>query len=281
MGRIVRAVTLTAVCASLLVGVGGCGEDKPARMLSHDDKGSLYPTYSAGRHHKKKHDKPGDATPGAETSDHATADSGPMSEAEVAALFAEGRAALEQTRYEHTTMQFVTPQLTGTMVRESDYTTDPMSSRMVVEAAGQFAGEFRVVEGVSYAKVPAMTGDKFQMTGSQDQTGSPGDAGGSDPETMLGVGQDSIDNLTFVGTETRSRVEVRHYRGVMDSTALPQFPGVGELPSKVTTNFWVDDLGRTTEMSMETPTFTMTSISTGWDDPVNVEAPSASEIITP
>ncbi len=95
-----------------------------------------------------------------------------------------------------------------------------------------------------------------------------------------------MQSVVFVGDEDVDGEQLGHYEVELDTSKVEQFkelPTQAQLPKTVTYDLWLDDENRMRKMSMNmdmggSPTETEVEFS-NWDEPVDIAAPPASEIV--
>lgn len=175
---------------------------------------------------------------------------------------------------------------------EVDYTTTPPQMAMTMEspaAAGESI-EMRMVDGVMYMNMGQMTNDKFVSFDLSDPANLPPGmdqlTGTMDPLAAFDSFEDGVQSVVFVGDEDVDGEQLGHYEVKLDTSKVEQFkelPTQAELPKTVSYDLWLDDENRTRKMTMEMAMagapVEMEVEFTNWDEPVDIAAPPASEIV--
>jgi hypothetical protein len=175
---------------------------------------------------------------------------------------------------------------------EVDYTTTPPQMAMTMEspaAAGESI-EMRMVDGVIYMNMGQMTNNKFVSFDLNDAANLPPGmdqlTSTLDPLAAFESFEDGLKSVVFVGDEDVDGEQFGHYKVVLDTSKVDQFkelPTQAELPKTIAYDLWLDDENRMRKMNMEmamggAPT-EMEVAFTDWDEPVDIAAPPASEIV--
>ena len=175
---------------------------------------------------------------------------------------------------------------------EVDYTTTPPQMAMTMEspaAAGESI-EMRMVDGVMYMNMGQMTNDKFVSFDLSDPANLPPGmdqlTGTMDPLAAFDSFEDGVQSVVFVGDDDVDGEQLGHYEVKLDTSKVEQFkelPTQAELPKTVSYDLWLDDENRTRKMTMEMAMagapVEMEVEFTNWDEPVDIAAPPASEIV--
>jgi hypothetical protein len=173
-----------------------------------------------------------------------------------------------------------------------DYTTSPPQMAMTMEspaAAGETI-EMRLVDEVLYMNMGQMTNNKFV---SYDLTDADSLPPGMDqlsttmnPLAAFDSFEEGVQSVVFVGDEDVDGEEVGHYEVKVDTSKIEQFkelPTQAELPQTVSYDLWLDDQDRMRKMTMTmdmggAPMELEVGFS-DWDEPVDISAPPASEVV--
>ncbi|MBL5973349.1 MAG: LppX_LprAFG lipoprotein [Candidatus Leucobacter sulfamidivorax] len=177
----------------------------------------------------------------------------------------------------------------GRLTAEGDMTVtaDPASVRVAVTMNGpNGASEVRIVDGVMYMNLSALSGDRFMVfEGGDGGSGLTADAiiGQLAPQTQLSTFGASIREFAVGGTEQLDGVRATQYTLVLDTATLLGGPLtswidpalVGET---VQYEMWVgdDDLPRRAIMTF--PGQTSTTDYSRWGQAVDIQAPSPDQI---
>ncbi len=175
---------------------------------------------------------------------------------------------------------------------EVDYTTTPPQMAMTMEtpaAAGQSI-EMRLVDGVMYMNMGQMTNNKFVSFDLSDAANLPPGmdqlTSTMDPLAAFESFEEGVQSVVFVGDEDVEGEQLGHYEVKLDISKIQQFKELetqAELPKTVSYDLWLDDENRmrkmTMEMDMGGAPMEMEAQFTDWDEPVDIAAPPASEIV--
>ena len=195
----------------------------------------------------------------------------------------------------HLTMD-VTAGSSGEFTAEGDvdYTSTPPSVAMTMTLPVGGAGEMdvRMVDGVMYLSMGRLTQDKFWKIDPSDPNGPLASMGLDkmmdqlDPAKALGLMQDGISRVTYVGDEDG----LDHYQLTVDVQKMMDAMGgdlpeaaQSQLPDSVTYDLWLDDQNRFTKMSMDDLPMGGTDASmemtvSDWGKDVTIEAPPADQV---
>ena len=175
-----------------------------------------------------------------------------------------------------------------------DYTTTPPQMAMTMETPAMpgVSIEMRLVDGVLYMNLGERTKDKFisfdlsdaanLMPGMEQLTTT------MDPLAAFESLEDAVQSVVFVGDEDVDGEQLGHYEVELDTSKIKQFnelPTQAQLPKTVTYDLWLDDENRMRKMTMEmtmggSPAETEVEFA-DWDEPVDIAAPPASEVVDP
>lgn len=177
----------------------------------------------------------------------------------------------------------------GRMTAEGDMTitADPASVRVAVTMNGPTgASEVRIVDGVMYMNLGALSGDMFMVfPGGDGDSGLTTDAiiGQLSPQTQLSTFGASIREFSVDGAEQIDGVKTTHYALVLDtatllSGALTSWIDPAIVGETVEYETWVgdDDLPRRSTMTF--PGMTNTTDYSRWGQTIDIQAPSADKI---
>lgn len=177
---------------------------------------------------------------------------------------------------------------------ELDYTSAPpsMQMAMTMPAMSQEPIDIRLVDGVMYMNMGAMTQGKFMAIDFNDPANLPPGMEGFtdqlDPLSGLGDFEKSISQVTFVGEEDLHGVQVRHYELTVDTSKAAGFQGLPSgkgLPSEITYDYWVGDDSlphrMATSMDAGKQSVSMDIEMSDWGKPVDIKAPPARDVFDP
>ena len=168
----------------------------------------------------------------------------------------------------------------------TDYTTSPpsMVMKMKMAALGDQPIEMRLVDGVFYMNMGALSQDKFWKMDPNDSNGPMGDLGdltdSMDPTKSLDSYADGFQKVVFVGDEDVDGETLAHYAVTVDTAKLKEGQAqVPHMPKTIEYDLWLDDQDVTRKATMDMGdlgTMTMTVDALG--EPVQIEAPPANQI---
>ena len=175
---------------------------------------------------------------------------------------------------------------------EIDYTTDPPQLAMNMEspaAAGQTI-ELRLVDKVLYMNMGQMTSNKFVSYDLSDAANLPPGmeqlTGTMDPLAAFESFEEGVQSVVFKGDEEVEGETLGHYEMTLDASKVKQFqelPTQAELPEEIVYDVWLDAENRirkmVMDMAMGAGQVSMEIELFDWDEPVDIAAPAASEII--
>lgn len=175
-----------------------------------------------------------------------------------------------------------------------DYTSNPpsMQMAMTMPAMSQEPLDIRLVDGVMYMNMGAMTQGKFMAIDFNDPANLPPGMEGFtdqlDPLSGLGDFEKSISQVTFVGEEDVDGEQLRHYTLTLDTSKAAGFQGLPSgkgVPAEVAYDYWVDGdfLPRRMATSMEAgkQSVSMDIRMSDWGKPVDIAAPPAKDVFDP
>lgn len=194
-------------------------------------------------------------------------------------------AAAQDLTTAQTSMKMTTAGTAMTAEGSMDYTTTPpsMSMTMTMDALGGGPMEIRMVDGVVYMNMGALTQGKFWKLDPKDENSPLGDLGdltdSMDPTKALENYEGGFDSVVYVGDEEVDGETLAHYSVTIDSAKLAESATAG-LPKTLTYDLWLDDQDRTRKAQMDMGTSgSMTMEVFGYGDPVTIEAPPADQIV--
>ncbi len=272
MGTSLRPA-LAAVAAALALVLTGCGGDPDPEPAADASESS---------------------SPSGTDEEPEPADDSAGGEIDPAQFAADMRAGLEEATTARMTMAVDAAGQSMEADGQIDYTTEPPAMRMsmTMPAMSQEPLELRMVDGVMYMNMGAMSQGKYLAIDLDDAaTLPPGMDGFSEQLDPLGGFSDfeqSIDSVTYVGEEDVDGEQLDHYRLVIDTKQAAGFQGLPSgkgVPDEVTYDFWVDDefLARRMSTSLDAgaQSVSMDIRMSEWGEPVDIEAPPAKEVMDP
>jgi hypothetical protein len=236
------------------------------------------------------------AEPAASSSSSAESEESPETEAggdvDTAAFVDDLKAGIEASTTAKMTMHM---DMGGQAIHadgEVDYTTTPPQMAMSMEspaAAGESI-EMRMIDGVIYMNMGRVTNNKFLSFDLNDAANLPPGmdqlTSTLDPLAAFDSFGKGIQSVVFVGDEDVDGEQLGHYKVKLDTSKIKQFeelPTQAQLPKTVSYDLWLDDENRTRKMNMEMAMagapMEMEVEFTDWDEPVDIAAPPASEIV--
>ncbi|BDO43659.1 hypothetical protein [Cellulomonas sp. NTE-D12] len=167
--------------------------------------------------------------------------------------------------------------------------TSEMAMKMTASSTG--AIDLRVVAGTWYISGGELTGGKFVKGDPKDPKGPfAGMAGVFDsvnPNQGMAAFQDAIVSVTPVGgTEQVGGVPTQAYDVVVDTTKLSaavrsqQFDEQTALPAQITYRYWFGADGLVRKMTSDVQGEQQVMTFSGWGQPVDIQAPPASQVVT-
>lgn len=167
-----------------------------------------------------------------------------------------------------------------------DYTTDPpsMSMSMSMAELGNQKMEMRLVDGVMYMNMGALSGNKFVAFDLSDPNSPLGDTqelrDSMDPLKSLEGFDKGLEKVVLVGQDTIDGDPVDHYRLTVDTKAMaPEMQGqTADLPRKLDYDLWMDAQDLMRKMTMDVPGSTVTMTMSDWGKPVSIKKPPAGQI---
>lgn len=200
-------------------------------------------------------------------------------------------AGLEKSTTAQMTMTTDTGGMGGVEAKgQIDYTQTPaeMSMTMTMDMLGGDPMDLRVVDGVMYMNMGAMSNDKFfEFDLSDPDNLPPGMEDMADQMDPLAAFEDfgpALDQVTFVGTEDVEGDDLHHFAITMDTSkmaTMEDLPADSGVPSTIDYDLWFDEDFRMRQMDMSMAMGTKVDVSAeiyDWDEPVTIEAPSDDQI---
>jgi hypothetical protein len=271
--RTLRRSAAAAVVPLALVSLSACGSDESADDTSSSSADSGSDTGS---------DTGSEGDSGSEGSTEETL-------AEGDEVPADEMADILSASFEDATTATFTMETGGSTAMqaegEADFSENPYSMEMQMKAGGQ---DLTMVLEDNVIYMQGIAGDGWVKMDLSD----PNNPFGSlmteqmDPRTMFDSMEKGIQSATFVGTEDVEGESLDHYSIVLDGKALlenldPEMAGLAEsqMPDTIAYEIFLDDEGlfRRAEVDMGA-TGPMTMTYDNWGDPVDIEAPPASEV---
>jgi hypothetical protein len=164
---------------------------------------------------------------------------------------------------------------------------DPALEMTMNGAAFNGKARLILVDDTMYISLPSVPGGKFIAV--DNNTGDPSLRSSMDsladsasPESQFESWDSSLTDVEYIGPDTVKGEETEHYRISVDSKKAlkaqdQQIPA--GLPKTLTYDVWLDADDRMREVSFELLETTTTMYATDWGEPVDVSAPSPSQII--
>lgn len=173
-----------------------------------------------------------------------------------------------------------------------------LTAKMSIEMSGMGSVELRLVDGVAYMNV-----SKLAMSGMLPQSNKPwikvdltdpsgpfGSSFGQFSKSMdaASIGRlfTSASQLKELGPANIDGVQTTKYRVTIDTSKAASGLGVpttelgGRVPATLAFDVWLDTEGRPTQISANLSGASMTFTFSKWGEPVNVQAPPASQVGT-
>lgn len=208
---------------------------------------------------------------------------------EPAAFMQTFEGAFAQATTAHMTMTFASAMGDMTAEGDADYSKTPPDMSMTMGGAALQDQEMQMVmvDGVMYMKMPAM-GEKWQKIDLNDPSNPFGSmmSGQMDPKAMFESFGDSLGDVTYEGETDIDGDAVKEYSVTVDTAAILESQGLGDLPQSGDTPkqmtysmFFTDDgLFRRMAIDMGETMGQMTMDLTDWGSDVTIEAPPAGEV---
>jgi hypothetical protein len=199
------------------------------------------------------------------------------------------REGIEEFTSAHVTMDIAADQ--GDMSGEGDMElTDgkvAMAMDMSMPALGDGTVEMRLVDGFMYMKMPGQTGGKFIKLDLSDPSGPLGSLSGLtdafDPSKSFDTFAEGLSKVVDLGEDDLDGEALDHYRLTVDTSKVEAFeglPGSAAIPETLEYDMWVDEDFRMRGIDMDLPTGQTTVRYTDLGEPVDIEAPPASQVTT-
>jgi hypothetical protein len=140
-----------------------------------------------------------------------------------------------------------------------------------------------------YMNMGRMSNEKFLKFDLNDPKNLPEGMGGladqMDPLSAFEEFGPALKSVTYVGADEVDGEDADHYTMVMDTTAidsLAEVPSGAGVPEEVAYDAWFDEEFRFLRMTMTMDTATPVEMDArffDWDEPVEIEAPPAGEVV--
>jgi hypothetical protein len=148
--------------------------------------------------------------------------------------------------------------------------------------------EVRIVDGVIYMNMGAMSQGKFVKIDPDDAGGPMGDLDGMtdsmDPMKSFEDLAAAFQKVTFVGEEDVDGESLDHYELTLDTKKLKTLirgdAGAAGMPKKLTYDLWLDDEDRIRQGEMTMGSLgSVSMVMSDFDEPVEIVAPPADQVI--
>jgi LppX_LprAFG lipoprotein len=267
--RRVAALTATPV---LLVALTACGGDDSEQATDEPAGAS-----------SSSSDEPAADDDAADESDSEPAEGEEVDKDEFIADFQEG---VEQAGTAHMTMSTGASGTTLDAEGEVDYSTTPPSMAMTMTsgAMGDQPIDIRLVDGVFYMNMGQMSQDKFYKFDLDDKNGPMGDMSSltesMDPVKSFEQFTAGLDSVVYVGEEDVDGEDLDHYLLSLDTSKIESMQGEAGagLPKELEYDLWLDDDNRMRQVQIDVAQAQVDMKIFDWDEPVDIEAPDASEV---
>lgn len=265
-----------AGCLVLLLALAGCGGDTDNAGDQADSASSPSASQSSP------------AEGGQSSQEPATGE-----DVEPASFVADMKAGLESSTTAKMKMDLDAASSSISAKGEVDYTTQPMSMAMTMTSAalGDQPIDMRLVDGVMYMNMGQMSQGKFVSFDLDDVSNLPPGMSGMaeqlDPLASFEQFEPALKSVTFLGEEDVDGEQLAHYAIVLDPAKMQTLQGAPSsagVPEEVTSDLWFDDQFRvrqmTTKLDLAQPVTTKVTLF-DWDQPVQIEAPPANQVVDP
>ena len=205
-----------------------------------------------------------------------------------AEFLADLRRGVEGLTTAHMTMKAGTA--AGEMSGEGDMEVSrgkpAMAMTMSMPALGASDVDVRLVDGFMYVKMPQLGGKfmKLDLSDPKSPLASLGQLTDAfDPSKTFDIYADGLTKAVYLGADDLDGENLDHYEMTIDTTkvdALKGLPAASSVPKTITYEMWVDDDFQMRGMDMDLPTGKTTLRYTDLGEPVDIEAPPASQITT-
>lgn len=176
---------------------------------------------------------------------------------------------------------------------EVDYTTTPVSMELRIGAGAisEEETELRLVDGVMYMNLGAMSNGRFVRFDLNDPKSLPPGMSGlteqMDPLSAFKQLEPALKSVTLVGTDEVEGEQLDRYALVVDTKKLEsmqELPSQAGIPDEVAYDLWFDDEFRIRRMEMVMETaqpITLEAEFSEWGTPVDIAAPPKSQVVEP
>lgn len=176
---------------------------------------------------------------------------------------------------------------------EVDYTTTPVSMELRIGAGAisEEETELRLVDGVMYMNLGAMSNGRFVRFDLNDPKSLPPGMSGlteqMDPLSAFKQLEPALKSVTLVGTDEVEGEQLDRYALVVDTKKLEsmqELPSQAGIPDEVSYDLWFDDEFRIRRMEMVMETaqpITLEAEFSEWGTPVDIAAPPKSQVVEP
>jgi hypothetical protein len=274
----IRRVLATAAATTLLVGLTACGSDEPAEEASDETS-------------SETSDAP-DATADAEETE---TDSGESDDSDVAEgeeidkddFLADFQAGVENSTTAHMTMTTGMSGMSIDAEGDIDYQTEPPAMAMIMSMPSMGGEiEMRFVDGIFYMNMGQQSQDKFIKMDPNDPNSPMGDVSelteSMDPVRQFEAFTEGVNKVVYVGEEDVDGETTDHYVLTLDTTKVESLKDAGTagIPKELDYDLWLDDDDRIRQMQLDLGDTGQIEVHlSDWDEPVDIEAPPASQIM--
>lgn len=281
MRRTLRRTTAATAATALLLALSACSnEEEPSASdeATTESSSTSEPTESDS------------SSPAEEPTDGAAAEGEVVDNAQFLDDMVSG---LEQSTTAQLTM---TSDFGGTgfdAEGEVDYTTTPVSMELRIGAGAisEEETELRLVDGVMYMNLGAMSNGRFVRFDLNDPKSLPPGMSGlteqMDPLSAFKQLEPALKSVTLVGTDEVEGEQLDRYALVVDTKKLEsmqELPSQAGIPDEVAYDLWFDDEFRIRRMEMVMETaqpITLEAEFSEWGTPVDIAAPPKSQVVEP
>jgi hypothetical protein len=270
-------LSLAAPAATtLLVGLTACGSDEPSEQAADETTSS-------------SSEEP-DATADADETDESSDEGEEVAEGEEidAADFLEDfQAGVENSTTAHMTMSTGMGGMNIDAEGDIDYQTEPASMSMTM-AMPSMGGEIemRFVDGIFYMNMGQQSKGKFIKMDPNDPNSPMGDISeltdSMDPVRQFEQFAEGVQKVVYVGEEDVDGESTEHYVLTLDTSKVESLKDAGTagIPKELDYDLWLDDDDRIRQMQLDLgDTGSVEVHLTDWDEPVDIEAPPADQIM--
>jgi hypothetical protein len=271
----IRRVLATAAATTLLVGLTACGSDEPAEEAGDETT-------------SETSDAP-DATADAEESEADSGDSEVAEGEEIdkAEFLADFQAGVENSTTAHMTMTTGMGGMNIDAEGDIDYQTEPPAMAMTMSMPSMGGAiDMRFVDGIFYMNMGAQSQDKFIKMDPNDPNSPMGDISeltdSMDPVRQFEAFTEGVTKVVYVVEEDVDGETTDHYVLTLDTTKVESFKDAGTagIPKELDYDLWLDDDDRIRQMQLDLGDTGQIEVHlTDWDEPVDIEAPPADQIM--